>query len=59
MKKRTTQGILYLLSAVVAGVALFVLAYVELPPNLTIWTAIVALFVNAMILYAIHKQKKE
>jgi hypothetical protein len=59
MNKRRSQGLLYLLSAVVAGAALFVLAYVELPPNLTIWTAIVALFVNAMILYAIHKRKKE
>jgi hypothetical protein len=59
MKKNPSRGILYFLSAVVAGAALFVLAYVELPPNLTIWTAIGALFVNAMILYAIHKPKKE
>lgn len=59
MKKSSGRGLIYLLYAGVAGAAVFVLAFIELPPNLTIWTGAIAMFLGAMILYAKDKRKKE
>jgi len=59
LKKSSGRGLLDLLYAGVAGAAVFVLAFVELPPNLTIWISVIALFFGAMILYAKDKRKKE
>lgn len=59
MKKPSKRGLLYVLYLLVAGIAIFILAFIELPPNLTIWTAVIALFLGAMLLYAKDKSNKE
>lgn len=59
MKKPLSRGKATLLYSLVAGAAFFVLAFVDIPPNVTVWVSVFALFFGAMILYASSGGKKE